>query len=317
MANQNQSNVRDFFLIGFPGLPEKFYSLTSVAFFMIFIVSLYANLIVVILILLRQHLHQPMYIIVGNLASSDLLFDVFTLPKIIGRYWFGDGSLLYSACFTQMFFVHYLSTLDSFIIMVMAIDRYVAICKPLQYYAIISNRVVAILCLVFWIFAAAIGLGITSLGLWLPYCGPNRVKSCFCSLTPVVVLSCVDSAPARRIGFIIAMIVHLCPLSFIVFSYFIIFSKMCSSNRTDSWHKAIYTCITHWFVIGLYFIPRLTVYTYNQIQLIPNADVNVLLICVYTFVPHFTSPMIFCLRTQEIKKTLRNVIKQVLGSKKK
>ncbi|XP_068121868.1 olfactory receptor 1J2-like [Hyperolius riggenbachi] len=313
MAPQNQSNVRDFFLIGFPGLPEKFYSLASLAFLLIFSISLCSNLIVLVLILLRPHLHQPMYITVGNMAVSDLLFDFFTLPKIIGRYWFGDGSLSHSACFTQMFFVHYLGPLDSFIIMVMAIDRYVAICKPLQYHAIISNRVVAILCLVFWIFAAAIGLSIMSLGVWLPYCGPNGIKSCFCSLTPVAVLSCVDSAPARRIGFIIAMMVHIFPLSFIVFSYFIIFSKIRSSSRTDSWHKAVYTCITHWFVIGLHFFPRMTVYTYNQIQLIPDADVNVLLICLYNFSPHFTSPMVFCLRTQEIKKTLRNVIQQVIN----
>ncbi|XP_068121864.1 olfactory receptor 1M1-like [Hyperolius riggenbachi] len=316
MAAQNQSNVLDFILIGFPGLPENLYSLASMSFFLIFIMSLYANLIVLLLIFLKPHLHQPMYIIIANLAASDLLFDMFTLPKIIAKYWLGDGSLSYSACFTQMFFVHYLGTFDSFIIMVMAIDRYVAICKPLQYHAIISNRVVAILCLVFWIFAAAVGLLVMFLGLWLPYCGPNMVKSCYCSLTPVAVLSCADSATVRRAVFIIAMIVHICPLSFIVFSYVIIFSKIYSSRRTDSWQKAIYTCTTHWFVIGFYFIPRLTVYTYNQIQLIPDADLNVLLICLYTFVPHFTSPMIFCLRTQEIKKTLRNVIKQATRNKK-
>ncbi|KAM5182244.1 olfactory receptor 10D3-like [Mantella aurantiaca] len=304
MAALNRSAVLEFVLIGFPGLPEKFSSLVSLSFFLIYNISLYANLVVAVLILLRPHLHQPMYVIVGNLAVSDLLFDTLTLPKIIAKYWFGDGSLSYTACFIQMFFVHYLGSLDSFIIMVMAIDRYIAVCKPLRYHSIVTNKMVAVVCLAFWVFAAAVGFAVTALGLWLPFRGTNRVKSCFCSLTPVAVLSTADSASSRRTGFVIAMISHLCPFSFIVFSYLVILSKICSPGRTDNWQKAFYTCTTHWLVIGLYFIPRLTVYTYNQVQLIPNADVNVLLICLYTFAPHFTSPVIFCLRTQEIKKTL-------------
>ncbi|XP_069828860.1 olfactory receptor 6P1-like [Dendropsophus ebraccatus] len=315
MANQSQSNVQEFVLLGFPGLAPRFSFAVSITFFLLYNVSLWANGLVIVLIILRGHLHQPMYVIVGNLAFSDLICDTLTLPKIIAKYWFEDGSLSFSMCFVQMFFVHYLSTLDSLIIMLMAVDRYVAICKPLRYHTIINNRLVTILCLLFWLFAAIIGLVITSLGLWLPYCGPNRIKSCFCSLTPVAILSCVDSALARRTGFIIALFAHLSPLSFIVFSYIIILSKMCSLGRSENWQKAVYTCTTHWFVIGLYFIPRLTVYTYNQFQLIPNADVNVLLICLYTFAPHFTSPIIFCLRTEEIKKTLRDLLQRVVNKK--
>ncbi|XP_073473813.1 olfactory receptor 1M1-like [Aquarana catesbeiana] len=316
MASLNRSEDLEFILIGFPGLPEKFHSLVSISFFLIYNISLYANLIVVVLLLLRRHLHQPMYVIIGNLAVSDLLFDTLTLPKIIAKYWFGDGSLSYTACFIQMFFVHYLGSLDSYIVMLMAIDRYIAICKPLRYHSIISNRLVAIICLVFWIFAAAIGLAVTSLGLILPFRGTNRVKSCFCSLTPVAVLSTVDSASSRRTGFVIAMISHLCPFSFIVFSYIIIISKVYSTGRTENWQKAFYTCTTHWLVIGLYFIPRLTVYTYNQIKLIPNTDLNVFLICLYTFAPHFTSPIIFCLRTEEIKRTLGKVLKLIASNNK-
>ncbi|XP_077156005.1 olfactory receptor 6B1-like [Ranitomeya variabilis] len=315
MANQSQSNVREFALLGFPGLPEQFYSVVSITIFLLYNVSLYANGIVIVLIIVRKHLHQPMYIIIGSLAFSDLLFDTLTLPKIIAKYWFGSGSLSFSVCFIQMFFAHFLSTLDSLIIMLMAMDRYVAICKPLRYHTLISNRVVALLCLFFLLFAAIIGLVITSLGLWLPYCGPNRIKSCFCSLTPVAILSCTDSSSARRTGFIIALFAHLCPLSFIIFSYIIILSRMCSLGRSENWQKAFSTCTTHWFVIGLYFIPRLTVYTYNQVQVFPNADVNVLLICLYTFAPHFASPIIFCLRTEEIKRTMKNVLKKMITKK--
>ncbi|XP_077306989.1 olfactory receptor 1500-like [Lithobates pipiens] len=309
MASMNRSEVLEFILIGFPGLPENFYSLVSVSFFLIYNISLYANLIVVVLLLLSRHLHQPMYVIIGNLSVSDLLFDTLTLPKIISKYWFGDGSLSYTACLIQMFFVHYLGTLDAYIFMVMAIDRYIAICKPLRYHSIISNRLVAIVCLVLWIFVAAMVSSIIAPGLMLPFRGTNRVKSCFCSFNTVAVLSYVDTASSRRTRYLIAMMSHLCPLSFIVYSYIIIIQKICSSSRRENWRKAFYTCTTHWLFIGLYFIPRLAIYAYNQLQPNPDNDLSVFLICLYTFAPHFTSPIIFCLRTEQIRRTLSKVFK--------
>ncbi|KAM9319740.1 olfactory receptor 52K1-like [Gastrophryne carolinensis] len=310
MANQTWVSV--FVLVGFPGLPEKFHATASLAFFLIYNMALLSNIIVLGLIILKEHLHQPMYLIICNLALSDLLLDTVTLPKIIAKYWFGDGSLRFAACFFQMFFVHNLGTLDSFIILLMAADRFVAICKPLHYCSIITNKVVSISCVMFWSVAGIIGLAIAIMGAQLPYCGPNKVKNCFCSLTPVSVLSCADSLMTRRAVFIIALVVHLVPLSFIIFSYVIIIRKIHLMSRSDNLQKLYYTCTTHWFVIFFYFIPRLTVYTYNQVQLFPNADLNVLLICLYTFLPHFTSPIIFCLRTEEIKNTLRHLFRKII-----
>ncbi|XP_075052832.1 olfactory receptor 6B1-like [Mixophyes fleayi] len=310
----NQTDVFEFVLLGFPGLSGKFHVVVSLTFFLIYIISLFSNGIVIGLIIQREHLHQPMYVIIGNLALSDLIFDTLTLPKIIAKYWFGDGSLSFSACFFQMFVVHNLGSLDSFIIMLMAIDRFVAICKPLHYCSIITNKVVSVFCLTFWLLASAIGLGIAVMGACLPYCGPNKVKNCFCSLTPVSVLSCVDSLATRRTVFTIAMVVHVFPLSYIIFSYIIIIWKIRLMSHSGNWQNFFYTVTTHWFVIFLYYVPRLGVYIYNQFQLISNADINVLLICIYTFVPHFISPIIYCLRTKEIKQSLRKIFMGFISS---
>ncbi|XP_063301485.1 olfactory receptor 6B1-like [Pelobates fuscus] len=307
---ENQSAVSEFVLVGFPGLPLKLYNLVSMIAFFIFNISLYANGIVIVVNTKNVHLHKPMYVIIANLALSDLLMDIITLPKILAKYWFGDNSISFNLCFFQMFFVHNLSALDSFIIMLMAIDRYVAICKPLRYFSIISNGLMANICCVFWFTAAIIGMYVTIISAKLPYCGPNRIKNYYCSLTPVVVLACADSAPTRKIGFVTAMIAHLLPLSFIIFSYVRIIKAIRSTSGSETWQKAFYTCTTHLFVIVMYYVPRLMVYIYNQVQLIPNADLNVLLICLYTFVPHFASPIVYCLRTEEIKQTLLKAFKK-------
>ncbi|KAM4045558.1 olfactory receptor 6B1-like [Anomaloglossus baeobatrachus] len=306
----NQSYVKEFILFGFPGLQEKFFPVVSLTFFCVYNVSVCANATVLVLIVLRSHLHQPMYMIIANLAFSDLLFDTITLPKIICRYWFGDGFIPYNLCFFQMFFVHLLSPLDSFIILLMAVDRYVAICNPLRYHNIISNKVIAILFSFCWLMAAIISLTVMSFGMQLTYCGPNMVKNIYCAVTPVGVLSCADSLWTRKTSYYIGLIAHMGSLSFIIFSYIIILVKVYSTARNENWQKALYTCVTHWFVIVIHFVPRLVVYSYDQAQLMPNADINVLLICLYTYVPHVSSPIVFCLRTEEIKKTLIKILRK-------
>ncbi|KAG8431394.1 hypothetical protein GDO86_018898 [Hymenochirus boettgeri] len=297
----NQSTVSEFIFIGFPGLHQNFHIPVSMVMFLLYSISLVANSTVMILILVKRPLHQPMYIIIGNLALSDLLFDTLTLPKIIAKYWFGAGSISFYGCFFQLFWVHCLGSFDSFVIMLMAIDRYVAVCKPLRYHSIITNRLVAILCYFLWLLAALIATVNSVVAAKLPYCGPSNIKNCFCAFTTVTPLACTDITHSIRTAFISAMCVLLLPLAFIALSYVLIILAIKQSARNEKWKKAFYTCTTHLFVIGLYYIPRVFVYGSNQARWILDADLNVLLLCLYTFIPHAASPIIYCLRTKEIK----------------
>ncbi|XP_041437147.1 olfactory receptor 52E8-like [Xenopus laevis] len=301
----NQSAVSEFVLIGFPGLQQSFHIPVSITMFMVYSISLIANSIVLILIILKRTLHHPMYIIIGNLAFSDLLFDTMTLPKIIAKYWFDAGSISYYACIFQLFCVHYLGTIDSFIIMLMAIDRYAAICKPLRYHSIITNRLVVILCNLFWIITIFIVSPIAVTTAQLPYCGPKTIRNCFCSNISLTALACADNSFAVQLGYIAAMLVLLLPLAIIILSYILIIWAVHSLSREENWQKAFYTCTTHLFVIALFYIPRVFVYTSAQLRLILNPDINVLLLCLYTFIPHAANPIIYCLRTNEIKDILK------------
>ncbi|KAG8431870.1 hypothetical protein GDO86_019662 [Hymenochirus boettgeri] len=305
----NQSTVLEFVFIGFPGLPQNFHIPVSMVMFSVYSISMVANSTVMILILVKRHLHQPMYIIVGNLALSDLLFDTLTLPKIIAKYWFGAGSISFYGCFFQMFWIHTLASLDSLIIMLMAIDRYVAICKPLRYHSIITNRLVFFICYLCWVLAALITVGTTVLSVQLPYCGPNNIKNCFCTFTHVTQLACTNTTYAINTVFILAMTVLLVPLAIILLSYFLIIMAITLSSQKENWKKAFYTCTTHLFVIGLYYVPRLFTYVSTLVRWIINADLSVLLLCLYTFIPHAANPIIYCLRTKEIREILGNVLR--------
>ncbi|XP_002940791.2 olfactory receptor 1 [Xenopus tropicalis] len=308
----NRTRVSEFILLGFPGLDESYDVPVSIGLFLAYIISLFANATVILLIAFSRHLHQPMYKIMVNLAVSDLLFDTITLPKIIAKYWFGAGSIPYCVCLLQLFCVHFLGSFDAYIIMLMALDRYIAICHPLRYACIMTNRTTAILCCFFWIFAGAISAVITILDSTVPICNKNKIKSCFCTNTGLTALSCADVTFVKRLAFGLAMFVLLLPFTFIIFSYIAIIKAICSRDHFENWRKTFYTCATHLLVIGLYFIPRIFVYISNQVQLILEEDLNVLLLCLYTFVPHMANPIIYCLRTKEIRKTIARFFQKIV-----
>ncbi|XP_053313869.1 olfactory receptor 4S1-like [Spea bombifrons] len=305
----NYSGVSEFHLVGFPGASEKLYLLISLTMFLIYTVVLFSNGTVILLIILKEHLHQPMYIFIANLAFSDLLFDTITLPKIIAKYWFGAETISFSSCLFQMFCVHFLGSFDSFIIMLMAVDRYIAICIPLRYPLIITHKATAILCWTFWILAASASLFNNILFIPLPFCGPNKIKSCFCSVSSLFPLACQDVTSVRQKILVNAMIVLLAPLGFILLSYVFILWSVKTSVHSENWQKAFYTCTTHLIIIGMYFVPRVFVYFANYVRLILNADINVLLLCLYSYLPHLANPVIYCLRTEEIKRTLAKAFK--------
>lgn len=303
----NESEVFQFILVGFPGLPEKFYAIVASVIICVYSLSLCANITVIMIILLKAHLHQPMYIIILNLAVSDLIFDTSTMPNIIVRYFSGDGTLSFTACCFQMGMVHSLNCVDSLTIMLMAFDRYVAICKPLRYHSIITNKVAMALCGLVWLAGSSVGLFVMSWVLPLPFCRPNRIRLFYCSMSQVAVLSCTDTSMIRRNGFYAGIIMHVGPLTFISISYIVIIANIYLTSRSENWQKLYNTCIAHWFVITLFYLPRVIDYGI-QAQILSNTDVFVLLNCLYTYVPHFSSPIIFCLRTQEIRRTLRKIL---------
>ncbi|XP_063301071.1 olfactory receptor 13C2-like [Pelobates fuscus] len=305
----NQSAVLNFELLGFPGVPDKFHILISITMFLVYTMALISNGTVTLLIILKENLHQSMYVFIGNLAMSDLLFDTITIPQIISKYWFGAGDISMSGCFFQMFCVHFLGSFDSFIIMLMAFDRYIAICKPLRYSSIITHRSTSVLCWFFWILAGLASSINIIVVVPLPFCGPNKINSCFCSASALFPLVCQDIKSSREILLVNAMIVLLAPLTFIILSYIFIIKSINSSVHFENWQKVFYTCTTHLLIIALYYAPRVFVYFANYVRLILNADLNVLILCLYSYLPHIANPIIYGLRTEEIKRTIAKVFR--------
>ncbi|XP_010867596.4 olfactory receptor 1500-like [Esox lucius] len=304
MSNENQSFVTEFVIVGFPGLQPEFYGLISAVLFLVYFCTLIGNAAVLILFATHNILHKPMYFIIVNLVVSDLLFSTTTLPKIIARYWFQAGVVSFFGCFLQMYLVHYCGTVTSFLLLIMALDRYVAICYPLRYTMIITNSTIHILNFTVWVIGHPSCLFVVITAYPLPYCTSNKIMQCFCDHTSITKLACTDMTPYIFPIFVVAMMILLVPLTFIIFSYCSIIVAVHKIASTEGRVKTLSTCSGQLLVIALYFLPRSFVYLCNNIGIKFNTDVRIGIIMLYSLLPPMINPLIYCLRTEEIKQIL-------------
>ncbi|KAK9962331.1 hypothetical protein ABG768_007701 [Culter alburnus] len=195
--------------------------------------------------------------------------------------WFQDGTISFLGCFLQMFFVHYFGSVTARLLAVMAIDRYAAICFPLRYHSIMTNINVFIL----------IGTLMMVIRAYpLPYCASNAIVHCYCDHIAITTLACTDREEYSYPAFIHAMIVLLGSLAVIVFSYCAIIVAVLRISSAQGRMKTFSTCSSQLIIIALFFLPR----CFNYLS--SNININLL--------PPMINPLIYCLRTEEVKKVL-------------
>ncbi|XP_069828858.1 olfactory receptor 1E1-like [Dendropsophus ebraccatus] len=257
---------------------------------------------------MREKLHEPLYLLIANLAFSNLFFDTVTLPKIIAKYWFDGGRLSFLECLMQTCLVHLFGGMDSFILMLMAFDRYIAICRPLSYSSIMTPNITLVSCGVFWLIMVAFGFATLIITKHV-FCGPYKIVSFFCNSSTMLRLACDDVSATRQVLLIDGLFILFSSLALIIFSYAVIILSIVLSSHSKGWRKALSTCTTHWIIMTLFYVPRIFVYLANFVKLALSPDLNVLIIVLHSYLPHLANPIIYCLRTEEIKRTIKIIIK--------
>uniref|UniRef100_A0A3B3R3L9 Olfactory receptor n=1 Tax=Paramormyrops kingsleyae TaxID=1676925 RepID=A0A3B3R3L9_9TELE len=316
MLAGNQSSITDFFIMGFPGLLPHYYGLIATVFCLIYVFIILGNAIFLAIFITDQKLHKPMYFIILNLVVSDVLFSTTTLPKIIARYWFQAGTISFTACFVQMYFVHYFGSVNCFVLLIMAIDRYVAICHPLRYSTIITNSIIFILSIISWVIAIGGPLMNAIRAFPLPYCSSNVIVQCYCDHISITMLACTDRVPYAYPSLALAMVVFLVPLAFIIFSYCSILFAVFKIATTQGRLKTLSTCSAQLIIISLYYLPRCFVYMASNVGIIFSPDLRIAVIMFYSLFPPMVNPLIYCLRTKEVKESLFKRLKKRVDIRK-
>ncbi|KAM9170986.1 olfactory receptor 52M1-like [Pangshura tecta] len=297
------TNPSTFILQGIPGL-EKAHVWISIPFCTMYIIAILGSFTILFIVKMEQSLHEPMYYFLCMLAVTDLVVHTSSLPKMLSIFWFNSREIDFSACLTQMYFIHCFLVMESGIFLAMAFDRYVAICHPLRHSTVLTNPVVAKIGLAVLLRGTIVILPIPFLARQWPYCRTNVIPQPYCAHISVVNLACADTRISSYYGLFVLLCVMNLDAIFIAVSYTQILRAIFSLPTKDARLKTLGTCSSHLFVILAFYIPGLFLsLMYRFAQNVP-LHFHVLIANVYLLMPPVLNPVIYGVRTKQIRDRL-------------
>ncbi|XP_044840976.1 olfactory receptor 5-like [Mauremys mutica] len=247
-----------------------------------------------------------MYFFLGNLSCLETSLSSTILPRVLASLLTGDRNISVTFCITQFYFLGLLVGVEYYLLALMSYHRYLAICKPLHYTALMNGRICLQLAAVSWMNGFIIVTIITCLMSQLHFCGPNEINHFLCDFTPVIKLSCSDTSLITLVSFILSFISTLPPFLLTLMSYVFIISTILRIPSTTGRRKAFSSCSSHLIVVTIYYRTLIIVYTLPHTDTL--RDLNKVFSLFYTVLTPLANPLIYSLRNKEVKAALRKVI---------
>ncbi|XP_048954917.1 olfactory receptor 56A3-like [Canis lupus dingo] len=300
------TEVSDFILNCFVRSPSWQHWL-SLPLSILFLVAMGANAVLLITIQLEASLHEPMYYLLGLLSLLDIVLCLTVIPKVLAIFWFDLRSISFSACFLQMFIMNNFLPMESCTFLAMAYDRYVAICNP----TIITDQFVAKAVLFILARNTFLTAPIPILSARLHYCGKNIIENCICANLSVSKLSCDNVALNKIYQLIVAWTLLGSDLVLIFISYILILRAILRLKAKGAAAKALSTCGSH-FILILFFSTILLVFVLTHMaKKKVSPDIPILLNVLHHVIPAALNPIVYGVRTQEIKEGIRKLLRRV------
>ena len=239
--------------------------------------TLLGKFLIITTIKTSQTLGSPMYFFLFHLSLSDTCFSISIAPGMVVDTLLKNATISFSECLIQDFSFHFFGCLEIFILILMALDCYVAICKPLHYMTIMSGQVCSVLVAVAWVGSWVHSSAQIFLALSLPFCGPNVIDHYLCDLQPLLQLACTGTYVVNLL--LVSNSGAICTLSFVMLMFSCIFIlHSLRKHSAEGRSKALSTCISHVTVVVLFFGPCIFIYTRPA----TNFSVDKLLAVFYT-----------------------------------
>ncbi|KAM5171731.1 olfactory receptor 5P52-like [Mantella aurantiaca] len=273
--------------------------------------ALTGNALVIVLVTVSKNLHSPMYVFLTQLSLSEILFTSNIQPNMLWMTLVGGGKILIHRCFLNFCLISLCGITLCMLLIAMAFDRYVAICKPLHYTVIMTSRLQLQIVALCWSTGFVLSLILYVFLYKLEFCGPNTINHFYCDVAPVLELSCSDISSVKLITSMMSTPLVICPFVFIVGTYIFIFHTILKISSSIRRRKAFSTCSSHIIVVCLYFGSLASVYIFSPKSSSSNTNKYVSLI--YILVTPFVNPLIYSLRNQDIRVAITKYT-HILGS---
>ncbi|KFO21767.1 olfactory receptor 8K3 [Fukomys damarensis] len=302
MEGHNLTTVTEFILLGITDRCELQAPL-FLLFLSIYLTSLLGNLGMIILTQVDPSLQTPMYFFLRHLALTDLGYSTAVGPKMLENFVTDQNTISYYGCATQLAFSIVFISCEVFILSAMSYDRYVAICHPLLYTAIMSPRVCWVLVVIPYLYCTFVSLLFTVEIFTLSFCGYNVISHFFCDTLPLVSLVCSDTHEIELIMVIFAAFDLISSLPVVLLSYLLILTAILRMKSAEGRRKAFSTCGSHLTVVTVFF--GTLVFMYLQPKSSHSFDTDKVASIFYTLVIPMLNPLIYSLRNKDVKCALQ------------
>eukprot|EP00079_Xenopus_tropicalis_P019584 XP_012809387.1 PREDICTED: olfactory receptor 1496-like [Xenopus tropicalis] len=305
MGMKNQTWVSEIVLLGFQNLHNFKVPVFSL-FLLIYLLTVWENVLIIVLVAFSRNLHSPMYFFLQQLSACDLLESAIILPILLQTVIYEKVTLPFIGCMMQFSSFAVPEDFECLLLAVMAYDRYVAICIPLRYTSIMSHRVCVTFILISWLLSFMFALGLASTVASLQFCNQNTINHFFCDFFPLLELSCSDT-------FLVYINIILESIPLVLFPFILIsVSYMCIAHAIlkivshTGRQKAFSTCSSHLAVVSMFYGTLIALYMAPPRK--ESQTTSKVLSLLYTVVTPLVNPLIYSLRSKDIRKIMQRVL---------
>lgn len=295
-------------LTGIPGL-EAVHIWISILLCVMYLIALLGNCTILFVIKTTPSLHEPQYIFLSMLATTDVGLSLSTLPTVLSVFLLNHREIEFHSCLTQMFFIHTFSSMESAILLAMAFDRFVAIHNPLHYTVVLTSPRIVGMGIAAMVRGVVLMAPLPILLKRLSFCKGVILSHCYCYHPDVMKLAC---GPVRD-NIIYGLSLVLCSFGvdsvFIIISYTIILKTVLGIASEDSQHRALNSCVSHIFTVCIFYVPLIVLALIHRFGTFTSPLFHVTMANLFLFLTPVLNPLVYSLKNKQIRSAVHKVLR--------
>ncbi|CAM4376369.1 olfactory receptor 51G2-like [Lepidochelys kempii] len=299
-VNETKFQFTIFLLTGIPG-KEDVYLWISVPFCLIYVLSIVGNSVILFIIKTDPSLHEPMYIFLSMLSITDLGLSISTIPTILGMFLFNSREISLDACFAQLFFIHLLQCMESSFLLLMAFDRFIAICNPLRYASILTPWRLSKMGLLCVLRGVVLVLPFPFLLKRFQYCRTNILSHSYCVHQEVMNLACSDITVNNVYGLSTLVLTIGLDSLLIFLSYVMIFKTVLNVVSHAECLRVLNTCVSHLCAVLLFYLPEIGLSVIHRFGNSSSHLLQFVLGYFYLLVPPLMNPIVYSVKSKQLR----------------
>ncbi|NWS95328.1 O11L1 protein, partial [Mionectes macconnelli] len=301
----NVTAALEFKLLGFSSNPYCQIFL-FMALMVIYILTILENTIIILVVTVEPKLHSPMFRFLQNLSFLEVCYTTTIVPKMLFNLLAKSKSISFSGCLAQLYYFVSLGATECYLLAVMAYDRLLAICQPLQYGVVMTDESCTRLAVGSWVTGVFTGFLPCLMISRLHFCSYNLIDHYFCDISPLLKLSCSDTTVTEAVIFVLSLLVLSSCFLLTLVSYLLIILTILKIPSASGKRVTFSTCSSHLMVVTIYYGTMTFMYVRPTYDL--SSDLNKAAAVFYTMITPLLNPVIYSLRNKAFQKALAKTL---------